>query len=77
MCRGSPTKLHGLTSQKTVILIFTAVRVHKNCVMKEVLLTKMLNNCTIHILAVLCDRAGFMNKLAELQLRVSHYNEPQ
>jgi len=42
--------------------------------MKEVLVTQMLNNRTIHILAVLGSRAGFMNKLDKLQLRASLYN---
>ena len=42
--------------------------------MKEVLVTQMLNNHTIHTLAVLGSRAGFMNKLDKLQLRASIYN---
>ena len=42
--------------------------------MKEVLLTKMLNIHVIHTLAVLGSRAGFMNKLDKVQLRVSLYN---
>jgi len=74
---GPPTKLHGLTSQRTTIFIFTALRTRnfiQTCVMKEVLVTQMLNNRTIHILAVLGSRAGFMNKLDKLQLRASLYN---
>jgi len=71
---GPATKLHGLTSQRTTIFIFTAVRTRnfiKVCVMKEVLVTQMLNNHTVHTLAVLGSRAGFMNKLDKLQLRAS------
>jgi len=74
---GPPTNLHALTSQRTTILIFTAVRTRnfiKIRVMKEVLVTQMLNNHTIHTLAVLGSRAGFMNKLDKLQLRASIYN---
>jgi len=74
---GPPTKLHGLTSQRTAIFIFTAVRTRnfiKICVMTEVLVTQMLNNHTVHALAVLGRRAGFLNKLDKLQLRALLYN---
>jgi len=51
MCIGPPTKLHGLTSQRTTIFIFNAVRTRnfiKICVMKEVLVTQMLTTQFIH-----------------------------
>jgi hypothetical protein len=51
---GPPTKLPGSTSQWIVLFIFIAVRTRnfrKICVLKEALLTQMLNNHTVHILA--------------------------
>jgi len=42
--------------------------------MTEVLVTQMLNNHTVHALAVLGRRAGFLNKLDKLQLRALLYN---